>query len=195
MGKAFSISLSGDSAGKIDRMIAEFSKWSSGTLKGSKLGEFCEQLIQKGHDEALVDFAIAISNYANTADKMDKVNVTDAKWVAPNVLQFSAKGKDVLFLEFGTGLLGQPKSNRTENYPGDSDFDVKFFPGSWSMSHEKYLTDVRYVKAFQGAWPVGNMNHLAHGTNPAKAMYHAEKKIYQCIQDVANYVFGTEGWY
>lgn len=190
--KSFSIKMDNYSKEVINRLTTEWSKWTSGKLQGSKLGDFCELLAKIGIGEAKRLYASAVSSVSHTADEMSMPNVTDARWVADNVLQFSAEGKDVLFLEFGTGLVGYENSARTENYPSDSKFDVVFSPGSWSAQDKQYLVDEKKLEHFKGAWPVGNEHHLAYGTNPAKGMYEAEKFMREQIGTAAKQVFGTK---
>ena len=76
-----------------------------------------------------------------------------------------ATGDDVLFWEFGTGLLLAPGS-----HPKAMEFDVR--PGSFSETHAGWLTGEK-LKQFHGQWPYAGS--WTKGQYPKKAMWNAAK--------------------
>lgn len=181
---------------KIDALVLEFNKIAAGDYRTSKIGQLCEELmaLSKGTAEDL--FSDAVNAVAGTPDEKDFPNIDFYHWTDDGkAIQFTASGKDVLFLEFGTGLVNFGESTRSENYPSDSEFRSSwmFGPGSYSAFHGQFLTDDKKLNGLQGKWPVPGRkgaDRFASGSNPAKAMYEAEKTFHQQFDEVAHRVFG-----
>ena len=194
---ACKISMTADSKTTLTRLIDNFTKISSGNIQGTKIGQFLQDLAVLAQVEAEKLFSMAVAAVAGTPDEKEMPQVDMCKWTDDGkAVQFTARGKDVLFLEFGTGLVNFGESTRSENYPSDSKFSVyQFLPGSYSLAHGEFLTDPKKLNGLQGRWPVpgrSGADKFASGSNPAKAMYGAEKYIHEHIQEIADEVFGHD---
>lgn len=95
-----------------------------------------------------------------------------------------AKGKDILFLEFGTGAkFAQP-------YPNDEGFEPVFKAGDWSLSPQGkgqwnnpkgwYYTDESS----------GKKSIHSYGSPPARGMYEAKKEMKNNVDRIIREVFG-----
>lgn len=182
------ISLTASSKRTIDELTAQFEQWTNNDWKNTKIGRVCEALMSESVSKAYLLYSEACNAVAGTTDHKTMPSVDQYEWVGNNVIQFKAHGKDVLFLEFGTGLVGLANSERTEDYPMDTSMDVVFVGGSYSKSHERYLYDPNKIHSFKGAWPVAN-GQFAHGSNPAKAMYEAEKYFRENLKTELEKIF------
>ena len=126
--------------------------------------EVCRRLAEIGAQEAQAHLVLADGN-------------TDAFISEPlptgNGYKISMSGKDVYFIEFGTGDAA--------NAHGFTPL-VAIYPGSWSVQHKKqYSTN--------GFWHYGGESMSE--TPAYMPMFYASKKIREELLRVAREVFGT----
>lgn len=135
-----------------------------------------ERLADIGINEATMKFGSA--DYDGDND----VSVTPVpEWLDDNRLAVVASGKSILFIEFGTGLVGygeEPKYAQRFGYgPGTfSDDPAKGGKGHWDDPKGWYYK--HGVKT--------------HGNPPAMAMYDAAKKMRDEIRQIAREVFNGD---
>lgn len=129
-----------------------------------KANTVCERLATIGAVRASLDFSRAIYNGTND------VEVT----VEPidNGYAIHATGNAVLFIEFGSGVIGYGHPD-----PGD------YGPGTWSDGPNG-----------RGHWEDPDGWYYRHGMKsignpPAAAMYHAQQEVLQEVQRIADEVF------
>ena len=169
----------------LDRIASYF------TPGNDKVKKFCERLAEYGQVRAQDLY----SNCVKLAgDKTPTVN--DAYWLNETTLVLTAEGEDILFLEFGTGIL-----NFSNTYPTDTPDAARnasqFYGSSYSATHRwidakgkehgGWLVDPK-VSQFGGWWPYGGQ--WVSGNPPAKAMYEAGKHMRLMLETVAKEVFG-----
>lgn len=156
-----------------------------------KIRRFCEILAELGKMKAeeLYDSAVKLAG-----DKTPTVNA--AYWLNDTTLVLTAEGEDILFIEFGTGIL-----NFSNTYPTDTPDAARnasqFYGSSYSASHRwidskgvehgGWLVEPK-VSKFGGWWPYGG--NWESGNPPAKAMYEAGKYMREEIEKVTKVVFG-----
>lgn len=124
----------------------------------SNINQVCQELAQIGCDEAARRFARASSD-GHTDWNVSVVPID-------NGYKIVASGKDVYFIEFGTGFFANPNGYETS---------VPVYPGSWSEQHAQMFS--RY-----GFWYY--KGEKLQGTEAQNAMYYAGK----AIRDNANRV-------
>ena len=102
--------------------------------------------------------------YPSGLQSDDSVSVTAEKtnW---NEGVISAKGENVVFMEFGTGVMAK--------HPQRTEFG--FVPGSWSINHSNQFIPN------EKEWWYYNGQRL-EGTPPIMAMYQAHKEMEQNIE-------------
>lgn len=127
-----------------------------------KMEEVCKRLAEIGLQEAL---AHLVKDGGNTNAKIFTVPIEGGYKIV-------MEGKDVYFIEFGTG------SDVDAHYENTS---VPVFSGSWSMEHSQ-------MYARQGFWWYGG--EIYTGTPAYMPMYYAGKKIRDEIPRIAKEVFG-----
>lgn len=77
-----------------------------------------------------------------------------------------ASGSDLLFIEFGTGII-YPHTNPIE-HPYN-------FAGSWSVDHGQFLTDSEKLAKYKGRWPYNG--EMVDGNPSANIFYELGKEI------------------
>jgi len=96
-----------------------------------------------------------------------------------NGYRLSAEGKDLLFVEFGTGNQAGLLRNQYEDVP------IVVRPGSWSEAHEGM-----YAKT--GGYPVGFWvfnDTVYRYTEPHPAFYEAYQAMVEALPQIAQEVF------
>ena len=157
----------------------------------NKVKAFCEILAEYGRMKAedLYDAAVMIAGN-------ETPTVNAAKWVNDTTLVLTAEGKDILFVEFGTGIL-----NFSNTYPTDTPDAARnasqFYGSSYSATHKwidsqgvehgGWLVEPK-VSRFNGWWPYNG--RWWSGNPPAKAMYEAGKYMRDAIAEAAERAFG-----
>ena len=129
-----------------------------------KLDEVCRRLAEIGREEAvsIVD-GIKLSE-GNSVERVDVVKIG-------NGYKLVMEGKDVYFIEFGTG------DGVSANY----DTSVPVAWGSWSAEHSQML--FKY-----GFWYYDKVRYT--GTPAYMPMYYAEKKMREEMPREVKEVFG-----
>lgn len=159
-------------------------------MKNPRLRAFCEYIAEAGKIKAedLYNAAVKLSG-----DETPTVN--NAYWLNDTTMVLTASGTDILFIEFGTGIL-----NFSNTYPTDTEDAARnarqFFGSSYSATHtwidEKgrqhggWLIEPK-VSKFNGWWPYGG--EWVSGNPPAKAMYEAGKRMREVIDKAAKVAF------
>jgi len=92
------------------------------------------------------------------------INVTSVH--EGNEWQIIASGTDLLFIEFGTGII-YPRTNPIE-HPYN-------FAGSWSIEHAQYLTDSEKLAKYKGQWPYNG--EWVDGNPSANIFYELGKEV------------------
>lgn len=131
---------------------------------------FMERLAQIGVDTARVNFSKAIYDGNNDV-------VVETVWQDDHTLSVSASGTSVLFIEFGSGLIG---------YGHELAGSMKYGPGTWSDSElgKGHWQDEK-------GWYYEH-GKKSHGNPPARAMYEASKEMRERIKQIAAEVFGND---
>ena len=156
--KTITIELSADSCNRALKELQDYQK----KLK-PKLDEICKRLAEIGAQEARLRLGFA-RGYGNTDADVDVAKMD-------NGYKIVMQGKDVYFVEFGTGDMVDP------HY---SNVSVLVAPGSWSETHAKqYMT--------YGFWYY--KGEQLEGTEAQKPMYYAEKAIRENARRVKDEVF------
>ena len=163
MNKTIHIELSNKS---INNAIKELHKYSAWITQKEK--EFRLRLAQIGADVARIQFSKAV--YDGTNDVTVRVDDTGS------VAVIYAEGESVMFIEFGSGLIGY-------GHPQADEFG--FGPGTWSDDEDK---------GGKGHWdnPKGwyyAHEKKSHGNPPAMAMYKALEAMTEQITQIAKEVF------
>ena len=117
-----------------------------------------------GYDQAKADYASALTLEGEPANKHTKM-VSSPAWSSDG-FELRAKGSDILFLEFGTGV------NQDFIHPWGAQFG--YTPASYSIDHYGFLIDPK-LRKFHGQWP--HEKRLHWGQNPARGMYNASKAM------------------
>ena len=144
----------------------------------AKLKTFCGRLAEEGQQTAISCFATVEPENGETL----RYKVNTAEWHG-NTLVLSATGKDVVFLEFGTGVI-----HNKGNHP--LSWKYGFTPTSWSRTHGKQLISPTYEKQ-RGKWYVfQGSDKPFEGHEPVMAMWNASKVMREKVQSIALEVFG-----
>lgn len=182
------ISLSGNTRKVINDL--EKLKASFDLSQNSRLRVFCEIIAEAGQLRAEELYKTAVKL---TGDETPTVN--SAYWLNDTTMVLTASGKDILFIEFGTGIL-----NFGNTYPTDTPDAARnaqtFYGSSYSATHtwidEKgkqhggWLIEPK-VSKFGGWWPYGG--EWQSGNPPAKAMYEAGKRMREVMEQAAKVAF------
>ena len=119
-----------------------------------KLDEICKRLAEIGAQEARLRLGFA-KGYGNDDAKVDVVKID-------NGYKIVMSGKDIYFIEFGTGIYAG-------EYAGDtSGVSVGTMPGDWSDSHAQMFSR-------RGYWFYDNVFY--RGTPAEMPMYYAGQAI------------------
>lgn len=133
----------------------------------TKKKDFLQRLADIGVDTAKIHFSNASYDGDRTVD-------VDPAWIDDNTIVVQASGKSVLFIEFGSGLIG---------YGHELAEQFGYGPGTWSDSEQG-----------KGHWadPKGwyyEHGKKSYGNPPARAMYEASKEMRRQMLDIAREVF------
>lgn len=155
MKKVYNINLSERGIKELQNGLKEYEKW----LK-KKSDELCKRLADMGAQKAEVNFAAAY--YDGNEDHEITVEPIDGGYAV------KASGNTVLFVEFGTGLIGyghpEPNGMGPGTYPGEGHWDD---PDGWWYAHGKH----------------------SHGNPPNMPMYSTVKELEQELERVVREVF------
>lgn len=163
MKKVYSIYLSASGIKELQNGLKESKRW----LK-EKSDELCKRLADMGAVKASLYFSRAV--YTGPEDHEISVEPIDGGY------KVKASGETVLFVEFGTGLVGygHPEANGLGpgTYPGNGHWND---PNGWWLPREK-----------------GN-GHSQHtyGNPPNMPMYNTVKELEQELERVVKEVFAT----
>jgi len=147
--KTITIELSTDSCNRALKELQDYQK----KLK-PKLDEICKRLAEIGAQEARLRLGFA-RGYGNTDARVDVVKMD-------NGYKIVMSGKDIYFIEFGTGIYAG-------EYAGDtSNVSVGTMPGDWSDSHAQMFSR-------RGYWFYDNVFY--RGTPAEMPMYYAGQAI------------------
>ena len=159
MGKSISIS------GNTTKIITDLQKKAYQLSKecGDKL---CKNLGEYGKVVAENDYANAMTEY----DTLPDVEYDEES------RELTAKGEDVMFLEFGAGLF------QTKTHPKAGEFGA--YPTSYSVEHGQWLTDPEKMKiaaalGHEKEWPIPDENgkYTSLMLNGQKVMNRAKECI------------------
>lgn len=128
-----------------------------------KLDEICRQLAEIGRDEAIAIVCSIPFAEGNTVERIESVPIE-------NGYKIVMDGKDVYFIEFGTGDGVNP------HY----DTSVPVAWGTWSAENKQMLWN-------NGFWYYDKVRYT--GTPAYMPMYYAEKKMRESAKRVAQGVF------
>ena len=156
MKRSYVIDLSTQGINELKRGLVEYQKWLS-----QKTDELCRRLAEIGVQKAEINFAAAY--YDGDEDHALEVVPKGA-----NCYAVKASGITVLFVEFGTGLIGygHPELHGMGpgTYPGKGHWDD---PNGWWYAHGK----------------------KSHGNPPNMPMYNTVKELEMELERVAREVF------
>lgn len=142
--KEYVVELSSSGLKELQNRLKEDSKWLD-----RKCDELCSRLASLGAVKASLGFARAIYNGPNSYD----ITVESD---GENAYRVMANGEAVLFVEFGSGLIGyghpEPHGYGPGTYPGKGHWDD---PNGWWYAHGQH----------------------SHGNPPNAPMYNAVKEI------------------
>lgn len=158
MNKSITVDLSVSGINELKKYLREYNKW----IK-AKSEELCKRLAEMGATKAELNFDSAI--YDGTEDH-------DVAAVPQGELSYKvvASGKTVLFVEFGSGLIGYGHPEASANsmgpgtYPGKGHWDD---PNGWYYAHGKHT----------------------YGNPPNMPMYNTVKELEQDLERVVMEVF------
>ena len=133
-----------------------------------KMELIVERLASIGVTEAFIGFDRAIKG-------IEKINVT-SEWVTDKKMVIRASGKEVAFIEFGTGATygyGHPQSE-----------ELGVGPGTYPKS-KGHWDDPK------GWWYKNETgSHHTYGNAPSMTMYNTARKLEQELETVVKEVFG-----
>lgn len=161
MKKTYSIDLSTKDIKELQSGLSEYKKW----LK-QKTDELCRRLADMGAVKASLGFARAI--YTGPEDHEISVIPKGGAYAV------RADGETVLFVEFGTGLIGyghpEPNGMGPGTYPGEGHWND---PNGWWLPRDK------------------NNGHSQHtyGNPPNMPMYNTVKELEMELERVVKEVF------
>lgn len=104
--------------------------------------------------------------------------------VLPDGKGIKAKGDQVVFLEFGTGV-------KVRDHELSAPLPVEIMPGSWSESPEGKHTWSTWLQGgeFKGKWIQRRFEDYPYNTEPRPGMWEAYKAIQAAQEQLANEVF------
>lgn len=135
-----------------------------------KIDEFLLRLADIGYEVEYISYLSADLPFAS-----------DIKVYPPqkieNGYKITAKGEDICFVEFGTGVYaGDAGGYDTKEIPEK----IEAYPGSWSENHAQVYSE-------RGYWYYKKVRF--EGTRPAMGFYYAKKEICDKIIETAREVF------
>lgn len=151
----------------VDSLIKKLKKYKSNLQEKNK------RFLQRLADEGLQIATTKFSEAAYDGENKD-VSVT-TEWIDDNTLTIKASGEAVLFIEFGSGLIG---------YGHEKAEEMGYGPGTWSDS-----------ELGKGHWQNPDGWYYEHGKKslgnpPAMAMWEASKNMRMKIAQIAREVYG-----
>ena len=155
MKKTYNIDLSSKGIKELQKGLKEYDKW----LK-KKSDELCKRLATMGAIKASANFGVI--KYDGPEDHEISVEERDGGYAVV------ARGQTVLFVEFGSGLIGyghpEPHGMGPGTYPGKGHWND---PDGWYYAHGK----------------------KSHGNPPNMPMYNTVKELEQELARVVKDVF------
>ena len=155
MKRVIEVDLSKQGLRQLDNSLREYQKWLE-----RKSGELCKRLADMGATKAEVNFDAAY--YDGDEDHTITVEPIDGGY------SVKATGRTVLFVEFGTGLIGygHPELHGMGpgTYPGKGHWDD---PNGWWYAH----------------------GQRSHGNPPNMSMYNTVKELEMELERVVKEVF------
>ncbi len=155
MKRVYNIDLSAAGIRELKSGLKEYDRW----LK-KKSEELCKRLAEMGAQKAEINFSAAY--YDGNEDHAITVEPRDGGYAV------IASGSTVLFVEFGSGLIGyghpEPHGMGPGTYPGKGHWDD---PDGWWYAHGK----------------------KSHGNPPNMPMYNTVKELEQELARVVKEVF------
>lgn len=156
MKRVYNIDISSAGIKELQKGLADFDKWVK-----QKSDELCKRLAEMGAQKAEINFAAAY--YDGPEDHAISVESRgDGSYAVV------ASGTTVLFVEFGSGLIGyghpEPHGMGPGTYPGKGHWDD---PNGWWYAHGKH----------------------SHGNPPNMPMYNTVKDLEMELERVVREVF------
>lgn len=130
-----------------------------------KMDEVCRRLAEIGKNEAI---SIVSSIRLQEGNAVERVDVVQTR----NGYKLVMEGKDVYFIEFGTG----------DGVSAHYDTSVPVAWGSWSQEHSQMLWN-------KGFWYYDHVRYT--GTPAYMPMYYAEKAMREALPKIVKEVFGA----
>lgn len=156
MKRVIEVDLSDKGLKQLQRELKDYQKWLE-----RKTDELAKRLAEMGAQKAEINFAAVY--YDGNEDHAITVEPRGA-----NAYAVIASGSTVLFVEFGSGLIGyghpEPNGMGPGTYPGKGHWDD---PGGWYYAHGRH----------------------SHGNPPNMPMYNAVKELEQELARVVKEVF------
>lgn len=161
MKRDFHVELSSAGINELHNGLKEFERWLE-----QKSNELCKRLADMGAVKASLEFSRAI--YTGVEDHEIVVEATADGY------KVSALGETVLFVEFGTGLIGyghpEPHGMQPGTFPGKGHWDD---PNGWWLPREKN----------------GGHSQHTYGNPPNMPMYNTVKELELELERVVREVF------
>ena len=141
-------------------------------------------------------FCKNLGEYGKVVAENDYLDVMSADDTLPDVeydeerRELTAKGDDLMFLEFGAGLF------QTKTHPKGSEFGA--YPTSYSAEHKQWLTDPEKMRIAEKLghpkeWPIPEESGVytkslkdanwTKGNEPGEGMYNAGKMMRDHIKE------------
>ena len=162
MKTVYNIDLSKSGIQELQQGLKEYKKWLE-----RKTDELAKRLAEMGAVKASLEFSRAI--YTGEEDHMIEVVP-----IEPNCYAVRATGETVLFVEFGSGLIGygHPETNGfgPGTYPGQGHWDD---PEGWWLPRDKN----------------GGHSQHTYGNPPNMPMYNTVKELERELERVVKEVF------
>lgn len=153
----------------VERMFDKVRERANTLVGESKVQQFMDTLLMTMPGWVSTEFSYTAAWYMGEGD----VSVTLEK-DSPYRWRLVASGSDILFMEFGTGIVYPPAPNAGE---------FGFGPRTWSDSHAQMI-----AKSRGGEWFYGGK--LTWGNAGANVMPRAAEMIEQRIRETYRQVYG-----
>lgn len=164
--KKYTIQLNGKGVDAAIRGVASYKKWLE-----RKSNELARRLAEMGVVNASIEFSRAFY-VGNNDTQMSIERRGDSRYAV------IAQGEAVLFIEFGSGLIGgghpEPQGFGPGTYPGKGHWDD---PNGWYLPKDK--------------WTADGTKH-SYGNPPAMAMYVTVKELERALESVVREVFASD---
>lgn len=131
----------------------------------NKVDRFLRELAYNCAAYARDEYTVAAASGVDGADTITVPNPS----IKGGTAVISAKGDQILFVEFGTGI--------NDNYDSNSWVAgaYGFSPASWSVQNKKWLVPPRSIE-YRGWWYTPD-GRETQGHPPVDAMYHAFERV------------------